>query len=72
MPRKPHDDSPEPSTYFEVQRNRDSVSEAGEARPGDVPRLPPESPWAAENQPEPLIDRSDDGDAMGTPIDQLP
>jgi hypothetical protein len=44
---KPHDD-PEPSTYFQLQRNRDSLSEVGESKPAPVmPPLPPRSPWAA-------------------------
>jgi hypothetical protein len=56
---KPHsDDEPQVTTYFQVQRNRDALAEIGEAKPGDVPKLPPESPWASENAPEPTIDRS--------------
>jgi hypothetical protein len=71
---KPHsNNAPEVTTYFQVQRNRDSVSEAGEAKPGDVPKLPASSPWSGENVlPDELpIDRSEDSDQMGIPIDQL-
>jgi hypothetical protein len=65
---KPHNkDELEVTTYFQVQRNRDSV---GEAKPGDVPKLPPTSPW--HHDPcgdEPLIEG--DSNTMGIPIDQL-
>ena len=53
---KTHDD-PEPSTYFEIEQRR--LNNPGEDKVAPVmPQLPPESPWAAENQPEPTIDRS--------------
>jgi hypothetical protein len=69
MTFKPHsNDELEVTTYFQLQRNRDSVSEVGEAKPGDVPKLPATSPWSAENMipDEPLIDRSEDA-ATGGP-----
>ena len=46
---KPHsNDEPEVTTYFQIQRNRDGLPEPGESKPAPVmPRLPPESPWAA-------------------------
>jgi hypothetical protein len=70
MTSKPHNE-PEATTYHQLQRNRDSVSEAGEAKPSDIPKLPPESPWAAENQPEPTIDRSiEDGPFINIHGDQ--
>jgi hypothetical protein len=73
MSKPRSDDEPEATTYFQLQRNRDGLPEPGESKPAPVmPKLPPESPWAAENQPEPTIDRTDDGDVTGVPIDQLP
>jgi hypothetical protein len=64
---------PEPISYYQLQRNRDGLPEAGEEKPGDVPALPPNSPWHHDPVPnEPTIDRTDDGDVMGVPIDQLP
>jgi hypothetical protein len=55
---KPHNE-PEATTYFQLQRNRDGLPEPGESKPAPaMPKLPPESPWAAEQLPEPTIDRS--------------
>jgi hypothetical protein len=60
---KTHDD-PEPSTYFEIEQNR-LVNPGEEKTAPTMPRLPPESPWASENQPEPTIDRShEDGNTI--------
>jgi hypothetical protein len=67
MTSKPHsNDAPEATTYFELQRNRDGLPEIGEEKPAPVmPPLPPESPWAAEQLPEPTIDRSrEDGSTV--------
>jgi hypothetical protein len=68
---KPDDD--EPRTFFEIEQRR--LHNPGEPRVGaDVASLPPQpasSPWAAENQPEPPVDRSEDGDAMNVRIDDL-
>ena len=60
MSKPRSDNEPQVTTYYEVQRNRDSVAEAGEAKPGDVPKLPATSPWSAENMipDEPTVDRS--------------
>jgi hypothetical protein len=54
----------EPISYWQLQLNRDGLPEAGEEKPAPImPKLPPESPWAAEQLPEPTIDRSrEDGD----------
>jgi hypothetical protein len=64
----------EPTTYFELQRR--SLSSDPDIAPrtdAKLPPLPSSSPWASEVVgPEPPIDRSEDGDVMGTPIDQLP
>jgi hypothetical protein len=62
----------EPVTYFELQRR--SNADPGETPTGNaIPSLPPSSPWHSDPvPPEPTIDRSEDGDVMGTPIDQLP
>jgi hypothetical protein len=71
IPKAKPEPEPKPySTYFEYERQR--ILGPGEDKIGsDIPPLPPESPWAAENQPEPTIDRSDDGDTMGVEIDLL-
>jgi hypothetical protein len=62
---------PEPSTYFEIEQRR--LHNPGEDKVGALPPQPPTSPWATDPVPdEPTIDRSDDGDVMGVPIDQLP
>jgi hypothetical protein len=60
-PIKPKDSDfePEPISYFELQRRRDGLPEAGEPEPGDIPKLPPSSPWHRDLVPEePTIDRS--------------
>jgi hypothetical protein len=65
----------EPVTYFELQRRQLSSDPADSGgTSADLPPLPPSSPWAGPDPvgPEPTIDRSEDGDVMGTPIDQLP
>jgi hypothetical protein len=66
------DDPSEPVSYFELERRR----AAGETLLGGEPLttpLPASSPWHHDPVPaEPTIDRSDDGVAVGTPIDQLP
>jgi hypothetical protein len=72
MSKPRSDDRPEATTYFELQRNRDGIPEPGEEKPAPVmPPLPASSPWAADPvPPEPLIDRREDGDVTGFPIDQ--
>jgi hypothetical protein len=62
----------EPISYFEMERRRRQLDEPGENEPGDVPALPPSSPWSSANviPDEPLIDRREDGDTTGFPIDQ--
>ena len=72
---KPHsNDEPEVTTYFQLQRNRDSLPEPGESKPAPVmPPLPASSPWSAENvlPDEPTIDRSaEDGDFINIHGDQ--
>jgi hypothetical protein len=65
IPPKQQDFESEPVSYFELQRRRDGLPEAREPEPGDIPKLPPESPWAAEQLPEPTIDRSrEDGNTI--------
>jgi hypothetical protein len=72
MPKPP--DEPEPSTYFEYERARRSVTNPGEdavSGAAPLPRLPPSSPWHHDPVPdEPTINREEDGDAFGVPIDQ--
>jgi hypothetical protein len=60
MSKPRSDDELEATTYFQLQRNRDGIPEPGEEKPAPVmPKLPPESPWAADPvPPEPTIDRS--------------
>jgi hypothetical protein len=63
----------EPVTYFELQRRRDNTPEPGEATSDDIASLPPlpsTSPWSGNQLPEPTIDRTEDGDFVGFPIDQ--
>jgi hypothetical protein len=63
----------EPVTYFELAR-RSKVDPGDTPAPGDtIPPQPSSSPWASDPVgPEPLIDRTEDADVMGVPIDQLP
>jgi hypothetical protein len=59
---KQQDFESEPVSYHQLQRRRDGL-EAGEPEPGDVPKLPPSSPFASDPVgPEPLIDRREDSD----------
>jgi hypothetical protein len=75
QPPKP-DDSREPVSYFQLQRRRDGLPEPGEEKVSSdisqLPPLPPSSPWSSANviPDEPLVDRSEDGDVTGFPIDQ--
>jgi hypothetical protein len=63
MPARPPDIDKEPSTFYEIEKRR--LENPGESRSGGVPKLPPESPWAAEQLPEPTIDRSrEDGNTI--------
>jgi hypothetical protein len=64
MSARPPDIDKEPSTYYEIEKNR--LVNPGESRSGGVPKLPPESPWAADVVgPEPTIDRSqEDGNTI--------
>jgi hypothetical protein len=64
----------EPTTYFEIERRKSAAPEiGGDKIGGDLPPMPASSPWAGDPVPdEPTIDRREDGDIMGTPIDQLP
>jgi hypothetical protein len=66
MQPKPHDDDPEPSTYFEIEQRR--LNNPGESKPGNLPPLPASSPWGSGPQPgrEPFVDRSEDA-ANGGP-----
>jgi hypothetical protein len=74
---KPHSgNEPEVTTYHQLQRNRDAVD--GEKPGGDVSQLPPlpaNSPWSAQNvTPDELpIDRTEDAATGGpnmTEVDQ--
>jgi hypothetical protein len=68
IPPKQQDFESEPVTYHQLQRRRDGLPEAGEPEPGDIPKLPPESPWAADVVgKEPSIDRSEDAANGGLP-----
>jgi hypothetical protein len=72
-PGKPTDDEP-PRTVFEFERRRRKL-EPGEQASDDISQLPPlpaSSPWGAGPGPgdEPLIDRREDADTTGVPIDQ--
>jgi hypothetical protein len=61
----------EPVSYFEMERRRRQLDEPAENEPGDVPALPPTSPW--HHDPvgkEPPIDRSCDGASLGYAVDQ--
>ena len=65
----PDDDPLEPVTYFQLEQRR-----GGETKLGGQAMPPlPKTHWSNDPVPdEPLINREDDGDQMGTPIDQLP
>ena len=71
IPPNINDDDPvgEAVSYFQLELRR-----AGEVKLGGQPLPPlPATHWSNDPcGPEPLINREDDGDVMGTPIDQLP
>jgi hypothetical protein len=47
-----------PRTLHELQKRRSANPEVFVGEGSDaIPKLPPESPWANENLPEPPIDR---------------
>jgi hypothetical protein len=75
MSPKTHDDGAEATTYFQIQKNR-AVNPGEEKVSSDISTLPPQpasSPWSEDPVPaEPTINREEDGDVMGTPIDNLP
>jgi hypothetical protein len=61
---------PEPTTLFAMQSNSAKPHEPVPTL--QVPRLPPGSPWAGDPVgPEPLIDGSGEGNALGYPIDRV-
>jgi hypothetical protein len=66
------DNPVEPTSYFQLERRR-----AGDTKLGGEPLttpLPTSSPWSGGNPgpgDEPTIDRSEDGDVMGVPLDDL-
>ena len=74
MPSPPNPIS-EPISMFELERRRRGL-DPGAAEPSDeIPQLPSSSPWSGTNPgpgDEPTINREEDSDVMGTPIDQLP
>jgi hypothetical protein len=46
-----------------MERRRRQLDEPGGNEPGDIPKLPADSPWASDPVgPEPLIDRTEDAD----------
>jgi hypothetical protein len=71
-----HDDdsAAEPRTYFEYERARRSITNPGEEPTGNplsYPKLPAGSPWSEDPvPPEEPINRTEDGVAVGIPIDQ--
>ena len=71
-PTKTRPGDREPTSYFQLERRRRQLDEPVESEAGNFPALPPSSPWSAENviPDEPLIDRREDGDVTGFPIDQ--
>jgi hypothetical protein len=80
MPLKPHttqSSDDEPSCYFTWERQRRrALDEPGKDTVSDdlskLPPLPSSSPWGAGPGPgdEPLVDRREDADTTGVPIDQ--
>jgi hypothetical protein len=75
-PKSPATQGNEPSTYFqwEQQRRRKLDEQPGTVSDdlSHLPPLPASSPWGAGPGPgdEPLVDRREDGDTTGVPIDQ--
>jgi hypothetical protein len=62
----------EPTSYFQMERARRQLDEPAGNEPGDIPPLPASSPWHHDPVPaEPTVDRTEDGDTVGIPIDQL-
>jgi hypothetical protein len=73
-PKIPDDGTRPATTYYQIQKQRDATPESGEATSDDIASLPPlpqSSPWSGDQLPEPTIDRTEDGDFVGIPIDQL-
>jgi hypothetical protein len=72
----PDIDDDRPLTYFELQRRLSANPELGPSppKPGDeqLPPLPPDSPWAGDPVgPEPLINRTEDGDTTGSSMTEV-
>jgi hypothetical protein len=73
QPRKPDDSrEPEPVSYFQLEQRR--RANPGEEKPNsdfsELGPMPASSPWSGDQPAEPTIDRSEDGDNVGVPIDQ--
>ena len=74
MPKPHNTDEPEPSTYFEIEQQR--LNNPGESKVGNdaasLPPMPASSPWGSGPGPgdELPIDRSEDGDTFGRPLDE--
>jgi hypothetical protein len=64
------DDPSSPTSYFMLEARRQNRETLGGEPP---PKLPKSSPWSSDPcGPEPTINREEDGDTFGTPIDQAP
>jgi hypothetical protein len=59
-PKKPDDGSREPTTYYQIEKNKVREGEEEEATPLKYPQLPRTNPWAVDLPPEELIDRTED------------
>jgi hypothetical protein len=73
-PKPPQDDAAPkpvpPSTYYGWQQQ---LTDDKPNTVHDLPKQPAGSPWAGDPVPaEEPIDRREDSDVMGVPIDQLP
>jgi hypothetical protein len=64
MPEQPKQPEPEePTSYYLLELRRRALDNEAGVSPV-YPPLPRNSPWSAENPPEPTIDRRCDGDTV--------
>jgi hypothetical protein len=69
--KTPTFDNREPISLFELERRQRHLEPGAGTISDDFPKLPASSPWHSDPVgKEPAVDRREDGDTTGVPIDQ--